>query len=115
MLAGLVVLAAIIGIVAGSVYTGMSYRPRGAKHITMDHLYNDTFTPTVRNLHWVPEGDLQVFTILNLFSEELPLAGDGVFSVLEDGFIKLVDLKNNSTRTLVAESDIKDVRHQKSL
>lgn len=32
-----------------------------------------------------------------------------MFSISEAGFIKLVDLKNNSTRTLVAEDDIRNV------
>jgi hypothetical protein len=42
------------------------------------------------------------------------LAGDGVYSIQEGGFIQLVDLKINSTRNLVATSDIKDVSYQTS-
>lgn len=38
------------------------------------------------------------------------IAGDGVFSIRDDGFIKLVDLKTNSTRNLVSTKDIRDVR-----
>lgn len=37
-------------------------------------------------------------------------AGDGVFTTSKDGYITLVDLKSNSTRNLVALSDLKDVR-----
>lgn len=37
------------------------------------------------------------------------IAGDGVYSVSEDGIIKLVDLKSNTTRNLVQQADVKDV------
>jgi hypothetical protein len=36
-------------------------------------------------------------------------AGDGVFSVPQDGFIKLVNLKSNTTTNLVRISDLVDV------
>lgn len=36
-------------------------------------------------------------------------AGDGVFSLSEGGYIKLVDLKSNTTQDLLAYSDIQDV------
>jgi hypothetical protein len=36
-------------------------------------------------------------------------AGDGVFSVDHDGFIKLVNLKSNTTTNLVQISDLMDV------
>jgi dipeptidyl aminopeptidase len=55
---GLVVLAAIIGVIAGSVYTGTPYHSRGVRRITMDHIFNGTFDPEKRSLHWVPEGYL---------------------------------------------------------
>lgn len=38
------------------------------------------------------------------------LAGDGVFSIEEGGYIKLVDLKTNTTSNLVRKSDVQDVR-----
>ena len=45
------------------------------------------------------------YTVLQL---TVPAAGDGVFSVQEEGFIKLVDLKNNKTTTnLVNMLDVK--------
>jgi hypothetical protein len=37
------------------------------------------------------------------------IAGDGVFSISQDGYIKLVDLKTNTTTNLVAAKDVKDV------
>jgi len=37
------------------------------------------------------------------------LAGDGVFSVSQDGKINLVDLKTNKTTNLLATADVKDV------
>lgn len=39
----------------------------------------------------------------------LTQAGDGVFSVSQDGFIKLVSLESNTTTNLVQMSDLKDV------
>ncbi|KAJ6624869.1 dipeptidyl peptidase IV N-terminal region-domain-containing protein [Mycena sp. CBHHK59/15] len=56
----------------------------------MDHVFNGTFTADRRSLSWVPE------------------AGDGVFSIWEDGYIKLVDLKTNTTTNLVYTFDVKD-------
>jgi dipeptidyl aminopeptidase len=35
-------------------------------------------------------------------------AGDGVFSIETDGVIKLVDLKTNQARVLLAQSDLRD-------
>ena len=40
----------------------------------------------------------------------LSVAGDGVFSLNQNGYISLVDLKTNTTSNLVATADIKDVR-----
>jgi dipeptidyl aminopeptidase len=37
-----------------------------------------------------------------------PAAGDGVFSIETDGVIKLVDLKTNQTRVLLAQQDLRD-------
>ncbi|KAL1706994.1 dipeptidyl peptidase IV N-terminal region-domain-containing protein [Schizophyllum commune] len=91
-LASLVGLSAIIGIFASLSYSakGSVYRAPGVKKITMDHVFNGTFSAETRDLHWVKE------------------AGDGVFSVQEDGYIKLVDLKNNKTMTnLVNMLDVK--------
>ena len=36
-------------------------------------------------------------------------AGDGVYSVFQDGFIKLVSLESNTTTDLVRISDLRDV------
>ncbi|KAF8957141.1 dipeptidyl peptidase IV N-terminal region-domain-containing protein [Flammula alnicola] len=56
----------------------------------MDHIFNGTFWARQPDLNWVAE------------------AGDGVFSLSEGGYIKLVDLKSNSTRNLIANEDVKD-------
>ncbi|KAF9529024.1 dipeptidyl aminopeptidase [Crepidotus variabilis] len=90
VLIGLVSLAAVIGVVAGFAYSATSYRAPGRKKITMDHVFNGTFWPSAPELNWVVE------------------AGDGVFSQLTDGQIKLVDLKNNKTTVVVSTLDIKD-------
>jgi hypothetical protein len=39
----------------------------------------------------------------------LTQAGDGVFSVYQDGFIKLVSLESNTTTDLARISDLRDV------
>jgi hypothetical protein len=43
------------------------------------------------------------------FTQKKKQAGDGVFSVDHDGFIKLVNLKSNTTTNLVQISDLMDV------
>ncbi|KZT20995.1 hypothetical protein NEOLEDRAFT_1074339 [Neolentinus lepideus HHB14362 ss-1] len=91
-LVSLVLLAAFIGAFAARSYSGSSHHVPGAQHITMDHIFNGTFRVDRRGLRWVPE------------------AGDGVFSISEGGYIKLVDLKTNNTRNLVATPDVKDER-----
>ncbi|PCH36456.1 dipeptidyl aminopeptidase [Wolfiporia cocos MD-104 SS10] len=89
-LVALVSMAGVIGILAARSYTGTPYRVHGTKHITMDHVFNGTFYARRESVMWVPE------------------AGDGVFATPKDGYITLVDLKNNSTRNLVAFADLKD-------
>ena len=37
------------------------------------------------------------------------IAGDGIFSIEEDGYIKLVDLKTNTTKPLVKKDNVRDV------
>ncbi|KAJ3851874.1 dipeptidyl aminopeptidase [Lentinula lateritia] len=87
----LVVLCGIIGIIAAQTYVGTVYRLPGNRKITMDHIFNGTFAAERSFISWVPE------------------AGDGVFSEsTQDGFIKLVDLKTNTTSKLVKKDDIKD-------
>jgi dipeptidyl aminopeptidase B len=73
----------------------------------MDHLYNGTFYAQHKSLHWVPEGVciLVPYTIWTDFG----VAGDGVFSFQSEGWIKLVDLKTNTTTNLVYQHDVKDV------
>ncbi|KAJ7132184.1 dipeptidyl aminopeptidase [Mycena epipterygia] len=88
-LVSLVALSGIIGIIAAHSYVGTTYHAPGVRKITMDHVYNGTFSVDARGLAWVPE------------------AGDGVFSTIEDGYIKLVDLKTNTTKDLVYTFDVK--------
>jgi dipeptidyl aminopeptidase len=94
-LVALVTLAGIIGIIAAHTYKGTNYRLPGATRITMDHVFNGTFSPDRQSLHWVPE------------------AGDGVFSIFQGGVISLVDLKTNSTRALLKTEDVKDEHGRK--
>ncbi|KZT68663.1 dipeptidyl aminopeptidase [Daedalea quercina L-15889] len=89
-LTSLLAVAVVIGIFAARSYTGVPYRIRGTQHLTMDHMFNGTFYPSRENILWVPE------------------AGDGVFATERDGYLSLVDLKSNSTRSLVAFADVKD-------
>ena len=39
----------------------------------------------------------------------IPVAGDGVFSMEENEWIVLTDLKTNTTRSLISMEDVKDV------
>ncbi|KAF8643012.1 hypothetical protein AX16_009257 [Volvariella volvacea WC 439] len=93
-IASLVAFAAFIGIIAASTYTGGVRRVHGSRHILMDHIFNGTFAAERKSLHWVPE------------------AGDGVFSIDEDGYIRLVDLKTNRTTDLVRKNDVRDTSGQ---
>ncbi len=71
----------------------------------MDHLFNGTFSTEHKSLAWVPEGRLVIYVRRSLFNSFV--AGDGVFSIVDGNDIKLVDLKTNTTSTLVSLSDIK--------
>ncbi|KAJ3898090.1 dipeptidyl peptidase IV N-terminal region-domain-containing protein [Lentinula edodes] len=82
----LVALCGIIGIIAAQTYVGTVYRLPGNRKITMDHIFNGTFAAERSFISWVPE----------------------------DGFVKLVDLKTNTTSKLVKKDDIKD-EHGKPL
>ncbi|KAE9405389.1 dipeptidyl peptidase IV/CD26, N-terminal domain-containing protein [Gymnopus androsaceus JB14] len=89
----LVTLSGIIGIIAAQTYVGGTPKRLPGNHkITMEHIFNGTFAQQRSFISWVPE------------------AGDGVFSLSDDGFIKLVDLKTNTTSNLVNTADIKDER-----
>ena len=53
----LVSLAVIIGIFAARSYTGTAFRiQQGVQHLTMDHMFNGTFSAHKKDIHWVPEG-----------------------------------------------------------
>ncbi|TCD69053.1 hypothetical protein EIP91_008951 [Steccherinum ochraceum] len=89
-LVGLTSTAAIIGLFAALSFTGTAFRIVGTKHITIDHVFNGTFSSHSKSIRWVPE------------------AGDGVFATTKDGYISLVDLKTNTSRNLVFITDIVD-------
>ncbi|KAF9511355.1 hypothetical protein BS47DRAFT_1330979 [Hydnum rufescens UP504] len=89
-LAALITISTLIGVLAARTYSGTAGRSPGRKHITMDDIFNGTFSVKRQSLHWIPE------------------AGDGVFSVQTDGDIVLVDLKTGINRTLVSHVDVKD-------
>ena len=56
-LALLVSLAVIIGVFAARSYTGTAFRiQQGVQHLTMDHMFNGTFSAQKKDIHWVPEG-----------------------------------------------------------
>jgi len=52
----LVALSGIIGIVAGFTYSGAQYHAPGQKKITLDHIFNGTFSANRPGLNWVREG-----------------------------------------------------------
>lgn len=54
--------SAAIGILAGSAFQSSSttyIRKGGAKHLTMDHIFNGTFSPHLENIAWVKEGECE--------------------------------------------------------
>ncbi|KAI6130211.1 dipeptidyl aminopeptidase [Pisolithus thermaeus] len=90
-LASLVLLSACIGVFAATVlYNGKPFHGPGAHKFSLDHIFNGTFGASLQTVHWVPE------------------AGDGVFSMMENGRIVLVDLKTNETKPLISTADVKD-------
>jgi dipeptidyl aminopeptidase len=106
LIASLVVLSALIGIYAAWAYQGTGRsRARHRAHITMDHVFNGTFSAKQEQITWVPEG-MCTFLSRRKRIDRSPVAGDGVFSIQQNGEVKLVDLKANSTRTLVSQRDV---------
>ncbi|KAF9233855.1 dipeptidyl aminopeptidase [Melanogaster broomeanus] len=94
-LASLVLLSACVGLFAATnLYTGKPFHALRARKISLDHVFNGTFTAKSQSLNWVPE------------------AGDGVFSTFQNGQIQLIDLKSNTTTPLVSLADVKDENGQ---
>ena len=117
-LAALLTLSAVIGLFAALSYKETKRVIPGNERITLDHIFNDTFAVQRTALSWVPEGVTKVGYPCDCGADRiksqppsLPFtqAGDGVFSVEHDGFIKLVNLKSNATTNLVRISDLIDV------
>ncbi|KAG6885763.1 hypothetical protein C0993_010275 [Termitomyces sp. T159_Od127] len=82
--------ASFIGYSAARSYKAVVSYHTGSRKITMDHIFNGTFGVDRKSVNWVPE------------------AGDGVFSLFENGDLKLVDLKTNTITILVSSKDIKN-------
>ncbi|KAG8771833.1 hypothetical protein FRC15_003139, partial [Serendipita sp. 397] len=91
-LVAIIICAILLGVVAARSYNGAKFKIKGRRHIEMDHVFNGTFWPETKSVHWVPE------------------AGDGVFSIDQFGEILLVDLKINKTTSLVKRSAVTDER-----
>lgn len=103
--------SAAIGILAGSAFQSSSttyIRKGGAKHLTMDHIFNGTFSPHLENIAWVKEGESECRAQDSWLI--ILTAGDGIYSIRnEDGDILLRSAADNSTdRVLVTASDIRD-------
>jgi dipeptidyl aminopeptidase B len=110
-----VTLSAVIGLFAAFTYKGTDRAAPGNRRITIDHVFNGTFAVEQTEVSWVPEGAFKKdkFPLVVVELTGYPYickAGDGVFSVYQDGYIKLVNLKSNTTTNLVRYSDLKDVR-----
>lgn len=56
-LSALVTMATVIGVFAALSYKGTSYQVHGSEHITMDHIFNGTFSAHSSFVRWVPEGE----------------------------------------------------------
>jgi dipeptidyl aminopeptidase len=112
LLVSLVLLATLIGVLAGFAYSGTSFRSPGQQRITMDHVFNGTFWARRPDLNWVAEGNAHYIVGNDNLINIVTTAGDGVFSLSEDGYIKLVDLKSNVTTNLISIENVKDVRFQ---
>jgi dipeptidyl aminopeptidase B len=103
-------MAAVIGVFAALSYKGTSFQIHGTQHITMDHIFNGTFSSYSGFVRWVPEGELIRQGAIPIYLTVTVLAGDGVFATSQHGEIALVDLKSNNTTKLVTMADVKDVR-----
>ena len=73
MLIALVLIAGVVGIVAGYTYSGQSLRKQaGRRRLTMDHIFNGTFRYSRPDLNWVAEGALNIIllflALLNIYS-----------------------------------------------
>jgi dipeptidyl aminopeptidase B len=110
-LAALVTLSGVIGLFAAFSYKDTNRARPGSARITLDHIFNDTFSVDRTSLLWVPEGLPMSITpvLVELTGYPFMQAGDGVYSIYQDGFIKLVNLEFNTTTNLVQLSDLKDV------
>lgn len=57
ILIGILVFAAGIGALSAFAYAGPAYSAvKGNRHMTMDHIFNGTFSPNAKRIDWVKEG-----------------------------------------------------------
>lgn len=95
------------------VFAGQhTFRGKGLKPITIDHVANGTFAVDRKYLNWMAEGPpLRVGTCGKVADTHDRAAGDGVYSYYtSDGSIILEDVATETTRVLVKGEDILDVR-----
>lgn len=52
----------LIGIVAARSYNGAKFKIKGRRHIEMDHVFNGTFWPEIKSVHWVAEGTPRLYS-----------------------------------------------------
>lgn len=94
-LVGILLLAASLGSLGASTFSAPGFTKQGGqRHMTLDHVFNGTFSARSQRIDWVKE------------------AGDGVFSTQNrEGDIFLEDAGANGTRRmLVNASEVLDVR-----
>jgi dipeptidyl aminopeptidase len=60
-LAGILLLAGAVGILAAGSFSAPAFNKKGGKkHITMDHIFNGTFAPKTKAVAWVKEGEREL-------------------------------------------------------
>ncbi|KAL1407636.1 Dipeptidyl peptidase 4 [Vanrija albida] len=90
----IVIGAAAIGILAASGYSTPSYMVKnGNRHITMDHVFNGTFSPHFKHLAWVKEAADGTYSEIDAATNNIVLGTVGA---------------ENKTRILVAADDVTD-------
>lgn len=64
LLVAIIAFAAVVGVLAASGYSVPSFSSKGGtKHITMDHVFNGTFNAYSKQIDWVKEGKVNVFSV----------------------------------------------------
>lgn len=64
LLVAIIAFAGVVGVLAASGYSVPSFSSKGGtKHITMDHVFNGTFNAYSKQIDWVKEGKVNVFSV----------------------------------------------------